>query len=111
MDGIVVCAMDWQSSSSGVQPPPPPPRPGAVGSAPASAHTASHATTGTAGGWVACLVLVIFFLNKHGVIFSSTKIAPGTSILVAVHPATGTAGRREPYLLLVFPLGGSNGRL
>ena len=72
----------------------PPSVQGLLAAPPATAPPASRATAGTASGWVACLVLVIFFLTTNSVIFFLNKIAPGTSIPVAVRPASGTDGSR-----------------
>ena len=89
----------WRSSSSGVRtrfvcpsrgppvrsPPPPP--------------SASPSTIGTAGGRVACLVLVFLSLptepgtQKQGTRHSTPAAAPSV---------TGTAGRRAAHFLLVF---------
>ena len=66
---------------------------------------------------MACIVLVVFLMSSPDVIGictspedHSSKQEQGTrhSTPAAVHPVTGTAGRREPHLLLVFPFGDSN---
>ena len=105
MDGLVVCAMGGARRGRGFEPrfvcpsrgppvrsPPPPP-------------SASPSTIGTAGGWVACLVLIFFPLPPV------PALAPGTQkrgtehgTPAAVPSVTGTAGCRVAHFLLVFLL-------
>ena len=80
MDGLVVCAMGGARRRRGfkprfvrpsrsplARPPPPPP-------------SASPSTIGTADGWVACLVLVVFMPSPQIIVHSKNK-APGTTHL------------------------------
>ena len=73
--------------------------------------SASPSTTGTADGWVACLVLMVFSFvitqsrqqcSQQG---RAQKQGTKHNIPAAVPPVTGTAGRREPHVLLVFLFG------
>ena len=52
-----------------------------------------------------------FLCPVRNIITQSKKQGTGHNTPAAVPPVTGTAGRREPHLLLVFPLGDSNCRL
>ena len=104
MDGLVVCAMDWHSSSSGVRTLVPPPVTGPLAAPQPPPPSASRPTIGTAGGWVACLVFIFYFS-----IFNTSKTKRHSSgTPVAVRPA---AGRRGTHLLLIFLFRGSNWRL
>ena len=60
MDGLVVCAMDWQPLSSGVGTLVPPPVQVPSAAAQPPPPSASRPTIGTAGGWVVCLVFIFF---------------------------------------------------
>ena len=121
MDGLVVCAMGGARRCRGFEPRFVRPSRGPLARSPPPPPSASPSTIGTAGGWVACLVLVVFLMSSPHVIcictspedHNSKKKKQGTrhNTPAAVPPVTGTAGRREPHLLLVFPLGDSNCRL
>ena len=102
MDGLVVCAMGGARRCRGFEPrfvcpsrgppvrsPPPPP-------------SASPSTISTAGGWVACLVLVFLPLPTEP---STQKQGTRHNTPAAVPPVTSTAGRRELHVLLVFLFG------
>ena len=108
MDGIVECAMDWQSSSSGVGTPPPVQGLLAAPPPPPPQHPAPPPAPPVDGWRVSSSS---YFSSARMASYSSSTKAPGTGIRVVARPATGTAGRREPHLLLVFPFGGSNWHL
>ena len=61
MDGLVVCAMDWHSSSLGVRTLVPPPVQGRLAAPQPPPLSASRPTISAAGGWVACLVFIFFY--------------------------------------------------
>ena len=99
MDGLVVCAMGGTRRRRGFEPrfvcpsrgppvrsPPPPP-------------SASPSTIGTAGGRVACLVLIFLPLPTDP---STQKQATRHNTPAAVPSVTGTAGRRVARVLLIF---------
>ena len=113
----MVCAMDGARRCRGFEPRFVRPSRGPLARSPPPPPSASPSTIGTAGGWVACLVLIVFFKSSPdiiGIITSPEIIARSKkqgmrhSTPAAMPPVTGTAGRREPYLFLVFPLGDSN---
>ena len=54
----------WRSSSSGGQSPVRPSAQGPVGKVPATAPFGTSSTIGTADGWLACLVLVVFLFSS-----------------------------------------------
>ena len=63
MDGLVVCAMGGALCRRGFQPRFVRPSRGLLARSPPPPPSASPSTTGTADGWVACLVLVVLFLS------------------------------------------------
>ena len=111
----------WRSSSSGVRTPVRPSVQGPVGEVPATAPFSiplHHWYRRWMGGvsrprsFFLCPVKMPLVLAPVQKIISHSK-KQGTrhNTPAAVPPVTGTAGRREPHLLLVFPLGDSNCRL
>ena len=84
------------SSSSGVRSLVPPPVRGPVARSPPLPPLASRSTTSTAGGWVACLVVIFFPHATH----RTTKCYNTTP--VAACSATCSASRWLAHLLVVF---------
>ena len=63
MDGLVICAVDRQWSLSRVRILVPPHVQGPVGNAPTTAPFNIQHNIGTAGGWVACLVIIFCIMS------------------------------------------------
>ena len=104
----MVSTMDWQSSLSGVQTPLPSrgcwlrPR--------HRPHSISHHHRHRQ--WMGGVPRPrLNFQPRKASCFSHKNTGHWHTCSSAPRPATGTAGGREPHLLLVFPLGGSNWRL
>ena len=109
----MVCALGGARRRRGFEPRFVRPSTGPLARSPPPPPLASPSTTGTTDGWVACLVLVVFHFCCCPVQTSEHTEEQGTehNTSAAVPPVTGTAGRWEPHLLLVFPFGDSNRRL